>query len=78
MLDVETVTVPAGTYSALKLQSVETWTNAAGTTYTDTITNWRDINTLYSVQETITRVLGGTLPANGDAVSIQTVLQSAN
>jgi hypothetical protein len=78
VLDVESVTVPAGTYSALKLQSTDTYTNADGTTITQTTTNWRDVDTLFSVQRTSTLVYSGTLPVNGYAVSAQTVLQSEN
>ncbi len=69
VLDVESVTVPAGTYTAIKLQSTLTWTNADGTTITQTTTNWRDIDTLFSVQQNITRVYSGTLPSTGYTVS---------
>ena len=78
VLDVESVTVPAGTYTALKLQSTDTWTTAAGTTMTQTSTNWLDVNTLFSVQRTTTIVYSGTLPTTGYAVSEQTVLKSEN
>ena len=43
--DVESVTVPAGTFTTLKLQSTLTWTDANGTTRTQTISNWRDVAT---------------------------------
>jgi hypothetical protein len=78
VLDVESVTVPAGTYTAIKLQSTISWTTAAGTTITETITNWRDIDTLFSVRQDITRVYGGTLPATGYQVSATIQLTSEN
>jgi hypothetical protein len=76
VLDVESVTVPAGTYTALKLQSTDTYTDAKGATISETTTNWRDIATLFSVKRTSTLVYSGTLPITGYAVSLQTVLQS--
>jgi hypothetical protein len=78
VLDVETVTVPAGTYTAIKLQSTISWTNANGTSITETITNWRDIDTLFSVQQNITRVYSGTLPTTGYEVSETIQLASEN
>jgi hypothetical protein len=77
-LDVESVTVPAGTFTALKLQSTDAYTTADGTVITQTATNWRDVNTLFSVQKETTLVYSGTLPANSYAVSSQTQLQSEN
>jgi hypothetical protein len=78
VVDVESVTVPAGTYSALKLESTLTWTDVAGTTRTQTITNWRDVNTLISVEQDISIAYSGTLPTNGYAVSREILLQSAS
>jgi hypothetical protein len=76
VLDIESVTVPAGTYTALKLQSTDTYTDANGTTITETTTNWRDVDTLFSVQRNVTLVYSGTLPATGYPVSRQIELQS--
>jgi hypothetical protein len=78
VVDVESVTVPAGTYSALKLESTLTWTDPAGTTRTQTITNWRDVNTSISVKQEITIAYSGTIPANGYAVSREILLQSGS
>jgi hypothetical protein len=78
VLDVESVTVPAGTYTAIKIQSTISWTNANGTSITQTITNWRDIDTLFSVQQNITRVYSGTLPTTGYEVSETIQLTSEN
>jgi hypothetical protein len=78
VLDVESVTVPAGTYTAIKLQSSIAWTTAGGTTITETVTNWRDIDTLFSVQQYITRVYSGTLPTTGYPVSETLQLTSEN
>lgn len=78
VVDLESVTVPAGTYSALKLQSTVTWTDLQGTTRTQTITNWRDVDTMVSVKQEISIAYSGVLPANGYAVSRLIVLQSAS
>jgi hypothetical protein len=69
VLDIESVTVPAGTYTAVKLQSTDAYTNASGTTITETTTDWRDVATLFSVQKSSTLVYSGTLPTTGYAVS---------
>jgi outer membrane lipoprotein-sorting protein len=74
--DVESVTVPAGTYSALKLQSTVSWTNQNGTIITQTVTNWRDVATQLAVKRTIATAYGGTLPTTGYAVSTELELQS--
>jgi hypothetical protein len=78
VLDIESVTVPAGTYTAIKLQSVITWTTAAGATITETVTNWRDTATLFSVKQSVAQVYAGTLPTTGYAVGIEIELQSEN
>ncbi len=76
VVDVGAVTVPAGTFNALKLQSTVTWTNPQGTTRTETVTNWRDIATSHSVKESLTIVVSGTPPTTGYAVSREIVLDS--
>jgi hypothetical protein len=76
VVDVESVTVPAGTYSALILQSTLTWIDPNGTTHTQTVTNWRDINTMFPVKQTIATSLSGTLPTTSYPVSTQLVLES--
>jgi hypothetical protein len=75
---VGTVTVPAGTYTAIELQSTLTWTDAQGTTRTQTITNWRDVTTSYSVKQSISIAYSGVLPTDGYAVSRELVLTSAS
>lgn len=77
-MDLETVTVPGGTFSALKLQSTITWTDLHGTAHTETDTNWVDIATFHSVKQSITYVDSGTLPVNGYAVSREIVLESSS
>ena len=77
-MDVETVTVPAGTYTAVKLQSTDVWTTADGTTITETAFNWRDVETTFSVQRTVTRAYTGTVPTAGYEVTAQVVLKSTN
>lgn len=74
--DLEAVTVPAGTFSALKLQSTLSWTDLDGTTITQTVTNWRDVRTMFSVKEIVAIAYSGTIPANGRAVNTETVLES--
>jgi len=76
VVDVESVTVPAGTFDALKLQSTVTWTNLEGTSRTQTVTNWRDIATSHSVKEEISIVVSGTLPTTGYPVSREIVLET--
>jgi len=76
VVDVESITVPAGTFTALKLQSTVTWTNLQGTQRTQTVTNWRDTATSHSVKESISIEVGGTLPTTGYAVSREIVLES--
>lgn len=78
VVDVESVTVPAGTYNALKLQTTDTSTNAKGTTITQTSTNWRDVVSGFSVQRNNTRAYSGTLPTTGYPVSIALVLENQN
>jgi hypothetical protein len=76
VVDVETVTVPAGTFDALKLQSTVTWTNLQGTMRTETVTNWRDVATSHSVKEDLTIAVSGTLPSTGYPISREIVLKS--
>jgi hypothetical protein len=76
VVDVEPVSVAAGTFSALKLQSTLTWTDLNGTTRTQNITNWRDVNTMFSVKESVSTAYSGTMPSKGYAVTSETELQS--
>jgi len=75
---VETVTVPGGTFTALKLQTTINWTSAGGATRSQTTTNWRDVATSHSVKQSITIAVSGTLPATGYAVSREIELQSTS
>jgi hypothetical protein len=76
VVDVESVTVPAGTFNALKLQSTLTWTDAQGAERTQTVTNWRDELTSVSVKQSVTITYSGTLPTSGYPVSREIILQS--
>jgi len=76
VVDVEPVTVPGGTFTALKLQSTVTWTNLQGTTRTQTVTNWRDTATSHSVKEVISIVVSGTAPMTGYALSREILLEN--
>jgi hypothetical protein len=76
VVDVESVTVPAGTYMALKLQSTVTWTSPEGGMRTEMVTNWRNAVGLGSVRQAITYTYGAPLPTTGYPVSRQIVPQS--
>jgi hypothetical protein len=76
VVDAESVTVPGGTFTALKLQSTVTWTDLHGTMRTQTVTNWRDTATSHSVKENITIAVSGTLPTTGYAVSREILLEN--
>jgi len=78
VVGVESVTVPAGTYSAVKLQTTTIWTGLSGTTYTNTETNWREANTGISIKRTISHsyTYSGTPPTNGHAVTTSAELSS--
>jgi hypothetical protein len=78
VVDVEMVTVPAGTFTAIKLQSTVTWTDSEGTARTQTITNWRDVATSHSVKQVLTIAVSGVLPSTGYAVSRQILLESTS
>jgi hypothetical protein len=78
VVDVESVTVPAGTFNALKWQVTTVWTDNNGTTHTQTTTNWLDTASFHSVKESITIAYSGTLPVNGYPVSRQIELQSTS
>jgi hypothetical protein len=67
-----------GANRAAALDGEINWTDGNGTTITQTATNWRDVDTLFSVQKNETLVYSGTLPVNGYAVSVHTQLQSEN
>jgi hypothetical protein len=75
---VESVDVPAGMFTALKLQSTITWTDLDGTTHLETATNWLDIATFHSVKQSTSYQDSGTLPTSGYAISRQIVLQSTS
>jgi hypothetical protein len=75
VVDDESVTVPAGTFNAIKLESTLTWTDAQGTRRTQTVINWRDVLTSISVKQSISIAYSGTLPTTGYAVSREIILQ---
>ena len=77
VVDVETVTVAAGTFTTVRLQSTVTWTDAHGTTHTETVTNWRDVKTMFAVKQSISYAYGGATPASaGHPISEEIELQS--
>jgi hypothetical protein len=74
--DVESLTVPAGTFSAIKLQSTLVWTNPAGTTRTETIIRWRDAATGQALKEVSSLAYSGTPLTSGYPVTVTIALQS--
>lgn len=77
VMDTETITVPAGTFSAIKLQSTISWTDLNGTTHTDARTTWKDVNGSHlKIKEVDTYSYSGTTPAHGYPVQRTSVLQS--
>ena len=73
---VESVTVPAGMFSAVKLQSTLTWTGPDGTTRNEAITTWRDLNTEILVKRVTNIEYSGTALVNGYPVTQTTALKS--
>ncbi len=76
VVGIESVAVPAGTFSAVKLQSTLTWTDVNGTTRTEAITTWRDVGTAIIVKRVINIAYSGTALLNGYPVTTTTALQS--
>ncbi len=76
VVDLESVTAPAGTYLALRLVSTVLYTDSSGGQVTETITNWRDTVTGGSVKQLITLSYGAPLPSTGYPVSREIVVQS--
>jgi len=73
---VESVTVPAGTFSAVKLQSTESWTDNNGTTHTETITTWRNTSTGTVVKRVTNFEFSGTALVNGYPITETMSLES--
>lgn len=79
IVETESITVPAGTYTAIKLQSTVSWTDVEGTTHTDSRTTWKDVapdHARTTIKEQDSYSLSGTVPANGYAVTVTLVLQN--
>jgi hypothetical protein len=61
----ESVTVPAGTFMALKLVSTQTWTDSSGQQVTETITHWADpSHSLFTVKSIHSYARSGAVPAH--------------
>ena len=73
---IETVVVPAGTFSALKFQSTISWTDPNGTTRVETITSWHDTATGVLAKRVTNSSYSGTPLANGFPLTTTLVLQS--
>ncbi len=73
---VESVTLPAGTFSAVRFDSTLVHTNAKGTTLTESATMWREVNTGRLVKNIDVIRYSGTVPTTGYPVSITSELQT--
>jgi len=79
IVNTESITVPAGTYNVIKLQSTVSWTDGNGTTHTDSRTTWKEIAPGHShttIKEQDSYSYSGTTPTNGYPVTITLVLQN--
>lgn len=75
VVDLESVTVPAGTFMALRLTSTLAWTDGNGTTHTQTISTWRDIASGFGVKESVAESYSGNPVLVGHPVQITLELQ---
>lgn len=75
LVGTESITIPTGTYTAYKFQSTTTWTTPAGTTVTETATQWRNAAAGHSgsLKFVATFAYSGTAPAQGSVVSLTRV-----
>ena len=61
----ESVTVPAGTFMALKLVSTQSWTDSSGQNIVETITHWADpAHSLFTLKSIISYARSGVVPAH--------------
>jgi len=72
----ESVTVPAGTFSAIKVQSTLTWADPDGITQTESVETWRDTNTSIVVKRVINYKYSATPSTNSYPVTTTVELQS--
>jgi hypothetical protein len=77
VIDVESVTVPAGVFNALKLFNIINYTDANGTIRNQAYTTWRDVKTSVVVKRQVLTSYSGTVPSNGYPVSNTIELQSS-
>ena len=75
VVDVESVTVPAGTFTTLKILNTLTWTDSTGTTTTETIASWRDTTTAIVIKRVTNYAYRGTKLVNGYRVLATLELQ---
>jgi hypothetical protein len=68
-MGIESVTVPAGTFSTVKLQDTLIITRPNGAKLTNTLTSWRDMNTGVPIK-------GGNTIENSEGVTTTSVLES--
>jgi len=71
----ESVTVPAGTFMALKLQTTESWTDSNGQNIVEQITHWADpSHSLFTIKTVIAYTRSGNVPAhyvNSQTIELQ-------
>ena len=76
VLDLESITVPAGTFSALKLQNTLVYTDANGTVHNKFFNSWRDAATGIMVKREVSDLISGTPITNGYPLLITYQLQT--
>jgi hypothetical protein len=76
VIDLESVTMPAGTYSSLKVQSAINFTDSNGTIHNQSFTTWRDSNTGAVLKQLVVYTYSGTPLTHGYPVTNTVVLQS--
>ncbi len=65
VLALESVTVPAGTFMALKETNIQSWTDANGQNITETITHWADpAHYMFTIKSLVTWARSGKVPTH--------------
>lgn len=65
VVNLESVTVPAGTFTALRLEETQTWTDANGQKISASVTHWVDpAHSLFTLKTITTYTRSGNVPAH--------------
>lgn len=76
VVDIETITVPAGTFSALHFTSTTTYVSPLGTATTSMTDTYKRTSDLMSIKSVSSYSYSGTPPSNGYQISRTTELKS--